>query len=319
MKILGIFLILFALLSAAAYYVIDRKQIFDDGEFGESNFRVVEINGVRCRPKTRMKTYLFMGIDASGPVETVETYQGTGQCDVLELIVIDQNANTYARLPINRDTITEVDSLKTDGTYIGTSKLQISLAHANGDGREISCENTVKAVSHLLYDQPIDGYVALNMDSVSIINHMAGGVTVTVEDDFSQADDSLVMGETVTLTDEQALHFVRSRMDVGDGTNEGRMRRQHEFLQNLEPIMREKASQDDGFVLELYDALQDYMVTTLSGKDCSKLAKAMLSNESLGELQIEGESSLDSYGYNQFIADDDSLADAVIELFYERV
>lgn len=308
-----------AILAAVAYRLLDGRDIFGEDEFGDSAYGVVEIGGVRCRAKTRIKTYLFMGVDASGKAETQEEYDGTGQCDVLELVVIDQNADTYATLPINRDTITEVKSLRSDGSYIGTSEIQISLAHANGDGMEISCENTVDAVSNLLYGQTIDGYAALNMDSVSIINGMVGGVTVTVEDDFSQVDPSLKMGETITLTDSQALSFVRGRSSVGDGTNENRMKRQQQYLDSLRPILEEKAAADEGFVLDLYDALGDYMVTSLTGKDCSKLAKAMLSNEYLGEFQIEGTSAVGRLDYKEFTVDEDSLRDVVIDLFYERL
>ena len=61
------------------------------------------------------------------------------------------------------------------------------------------------------------------------------------------------------------------------------------------------------------------MVTNLTGKDCSKLAKAMLKNRSLGELQIEGAVSLDELGYRQFIPDQDSLMQTVILLFYDKI
>lgn len=53
---------------------------------------------------------------------------GTGQSDVLELLVIDTKKNTYHKLPINRDTITDVKSLDDDGSYLATTKTQ-SLLH----------------------------------------------------------------------------------------------------------------------------------------------------------------------------------------------
>ena len=62
-----------------------------------------------------------------------------------------------------------------------TTKTQIALAHANGDGMELSCENTVDAVSNMLYGIRIEGYISLNMDSIKILNHLAGGVPVTIE------------------------------------------------------------------------------------------------------------------------------------------
>ena len=92
--------------SAYAYAEGVEKQGSREG------INVTEINGVKCRPKTRMKTYLFMGVDNKGDVSAVESEEdSSGQCDVLQLLVIDQNANTYAIVPINRNTITAVKSL----------------------------------------------------------------------------------------------------------------------------------------------------------------------------------------------------------------
>ena len=74
--------------------------------------------------------------------------------------------------------------------------------------------------------ESIDFYVAMNMDGISELNDLAGGVTVTLEDDFSSIDPAMTRGTTLTLHGEQAETFVRSRMTVGDGTNASRMERQ---------------------------------------------------------------------------------------------
>ena len=310
------------ILAVLAGRFLDNQEVYSDSDFASGKLpNTIEIDGVTYRHKTRVKTYLFMGIDERSvkAADNEAEYVGTGQCDVLELVVVDQNANTYAVLPINRDTITAVKSLEDDGTYIATSDVQIALAHANGDGGEMSCENTVDAVSNLLNGQRIDGYAALYMDSIGVINRLAGGITVPIEDDFSQADPTLKIGSTVTLTDEQAELYVRRRMDVGDGTNEGRMRRQSVYLNELKRVFEQKFSEDESQVKKVYESLEDYMVTNLTGKDCSKLAKAMLKNKSLGELQIEGTVSLDELGYRQFIPDEDSLMQTVLLLFYDVV
>ena len=49
------------------------------------------------------------------------------------------------------------------------------------------------------------------MDGMALLNDYVGGVQVTVKDDFSQVDSSLIQGETITLTGEQALIFVLVR------------------------------------------------------------------------------------------------------------
>lgn len=69
----------------------------------------------------------------------------------------------------------------------------------------------------------------MNMDGISELNDLAGGVTVTLEDDFSSIDPAMAKGTTLTLHGDQAETFVRSRMTVGDGTNASRMERQEAF------------------------------------------------------------------------------------------
>lgn len=315
--VLAIALVLVAV--GVASQVVDRKTIArEEEETTQWPQDMVEINGIKCTPKKNIKSYLIMGLDSRGEAEATEEYDGTGQVDTLELVVVDYTANTYTRLPINRDTMTEVQSLDTDGTYLATTKMQLSLAHACGDGMEISCENTVDAVSNLLYGQTIDGYASLNMDAIEVLNHLAGGVTVTIEDDFS-ADPTLVQGETVTLTDEQAMTYVRGRMDVGDGTNEGRMRRQTQFLSALKPILMEKCQEDSSFALEIYDSLTPYMVTDQSRNDFIKLTAALIESEEQERLHIEGTNAVGDTGFNEFTVDEDSLADVVIQLFYDKV
>lgn len=305
-----------AAFAAAAYRAVDKQAAYQVEDFSDKGMvGTIEKDGVRYRPKTRIMTYLFMGIDT----RTKESEAGTGQCDWINLVVVDQNEDTYAVIPINRNTITDVKSLEDDGTYIATSKIQIALAHAMGDGGTISCENTADAVSNLLGGQKIDNYAALTMDAIKVINHMAGGVTVTIEDDFSKFDPAMKVGETITLTDEQAELFVHERMNVGDGTNEARMRRQEQYLTGLSTQLSKKFKEDESYAMEVYDALQEYMVTNLTGNDYSRFAKAMLENEYLGRMEIEGEISEDYLEYSEFIPDQDSIDELLLQLFYEEI
>lgn len=314
-----VIILVFVAVGVASQAVDQKKIDREEEETTQWPQDMVEINGIKCTPKKNIKTYLIMGLDSRGEAETTEKYDGTGQVDTLELVVVDYTAKTYTRLPINRDTMTEVQSLDTDGTYLATTRMQISLAHACGDGMEISCENTVDAVSNLLYGQDIDGYASLNMDSIGVLNHLAGGVTVTIEDDFSKSDPSLVQGETATLTDEQAMAYVHDRMNVGDGTNESRMRRQSQFLSGLKSILMEKCQEDSSYALEIYDALTPYMVTDQSRNDFIKLTAALLESDEQERLHIEGTNAIGKNEFNEFTVDEDSLADVVIQLFYDKI
>ncbi|MDO4200329.1 MAG: LCP family protein [Clostridia bacterium] len=318
-------LLLFVILMAGglfAFHQLDQKSPSPAAESTEES-DYVEINGVKCRPKSNLETYLFLGTDIQGKFSDYQGYQmdqSQGQSDMIELLVIDKTKDTYATLIINRNTITDMDiydekTLEKTGEFYG----QICLAYAFGcDGKEKSCDNTAKAVSQLLYGQKIDGCLALGLDSIEGINHQLGGVTVTIEDDFTQSDPSLLLGQTVHLTDQQAMHFCHDRMNVADGTVENRIKRQKAYMSAAKDIIMEKCKEDETFVLDLYDSLGDYMYTNIRKNQISKIAKAVLKNEDLGEFEIEGENEYnEETEYVEFYPDEDHLAETVIRLFYE--
>ena len=268
--------------------------------------------------KGNLETYLIAGIDAPGKVEKVTEYDGTGQCDVLAVIVRDRSTDQCKLLSIDRNTITAVKSLDNDGTYLDTTDIQISLAHAMGFDQQVRAENTVDAVSHLLGDQTIDGYAMVNMGAIQVVNDMVGGVTVTIDDDFSDIDPSMKKGETVTLMGEQAEKYVRSRKEVADGSNQNRMSRQSTYEEAFKPAFRNKCAENSKFPLEVYHAMEDYMTTNISAKKFCRLAILMSDENQDEKVAISGTYGLDEDEWQTFTPDEDSLQEAILELFYQK-
>lgn len=268
--------------------------------------------------KGNLETYLIAGIDAPGKVEKVTEYDGTGQCDVLAVIVRDRSTDQCKLLSIDRNTITAVKSLDNDGTYLDTTDIQISLAHAMGFDQQVRAENTVDAVSHLLGDQTIDGYAMVNMGAIQVVNDMVGGVTVTIEDDFSDIDPSMKKGETVTLMGEQAEKYVRSRKEISDGSNQNRMSRQSTYEEAFKPAFRNKCAENSKFPLEVYHAMEDYMTTNISAKKFCRLAILMSDENQDEKVSISGTYGLDEDEWQTFTPDEDSLQEAILELFYQK-
>lgn len=268
--------------------------------------------------KGNLETYLIAGIDAPGKVEKVTEYDGTGQCDVLAVIVRDRSTDQCKLLSIDRNTITAVKSLDNDGTYLDTTDIQISLAHAMGFDQQVRAENTVDAVSHLLGDQKIDGYAMVNMGAVQVVNDMVGGVTVTIEDDFTDRDLTLKKGETVTLMGEHAENYIRGRKDVADGSNQNRMSRQSNYEEAFKPAFRSKCAENSKFPLEVYHAMEDYMTTNISAKKFCRLAILMSDENQDEKVAISGTYGLDEDGWQTFTPDEDSLQEAILELFYQK-
>ena len=268
--------------------------------------------------KGNLETYLIAGIDAPGKVEKVTEYDGTGQCDVLAVIVRDRSTDQCKLLSIDRNTITAVKSLDNDGTYLDTTDIQLSLAHAMGFDQQVRAENTVDAVSHLLGDQTIDGYAMVNMGAIQVVNDMVGGVTVTIEDDFTDRDLTLKKGETVTLMGEHAENYIRGRKDVADGSNQNRMSRQSNYEEAFKPAFRSKCAENSKFPLEVYHAMEDYMTTNISAKKFCRLAILMSDENQDEKVAISGTYGLDEDDWQTFTPDEDSLQEAILELFYQK-
>ena len=256
----------------------------------EEEPKPIEYNGITYTLRPQLETYLFMGIDVDGPAKGNKSYSGGGQADVQLVLVVDNASQTWQVLQINRDSMVDVQVLGMTGEVLQTQTAQIATAHAYGDGTERSCRNAVTAVSNMLGGKTIDGYLALNMDAVAILNDMVGGVPVTITSDFTMVDPNLREGETVTLQGQQALTFVRSRKNVDDETNLSRMERQRQYLTALEEKM---SQQDEEFAIRAYDAVSDYMVTDMGSGTVADLGEKMKTYEQLPLLTIAGKSGTD--------------------------
>lgn len=279
----------------------------------------VEIDGVSYHQRSGLTTVLLMGIDTTAETTAVQGYRNGGQADFLRLLVIDNTNGSVTQVQIDRDTMTPITVLGVLGNKSGVRTAQISLSHGFGDGRNQSSELTVEAVSNLLYGTSIDLYVAMNLDGISTLNDALGGVTVTLKDDFSALDPAMKKGETLTLMGDQAELYVRSRMNVGIGTNEARMERQEEYISQLANQLYERVEQDREFVGTLYDELSPFLVTNMSRGRLINEAWAAKDYERAKTVTLKGEHQVGSDGFMQFHVDETALKKTVIQLFYDKM
>lgn len=280
----------------------------------------ISLNGKDYRYSRDYETYLLIGTDGSGnEVDDREEYRGN-MADFLLLAIVNRVEKSYAFLQLNRDTMTEITLLNQDGQGEATADMQLCTAHWYGGTPKESCENTRKAVEKLLGGIAVDGYYSINMKDIATLNHAVGGVTVTIESDFSRVDASMKKGETVTLSDEQACTFVRGRTGVDDGENTSRMERQRQYMEAFFEQLQKKAGEDSGFVLSLYETLSETSVTDMSGGLISDLLAAMDGAENGGILTPEGETRLgahlgDGILHTEFYLDKNDIASTIKTLY----
>ena len=240
------------------------------------------------------------------------------QSDFLLLLVSDRRNNTYTIVQLNRDTMAEIPRIGEGGKELPPVTQQLALAHTYGSGGKDSCRNTVKAVSRLLYDVPIEHYYAVTMDAIPILNDLVGGVTVHVDEDLTAADPVLVQGSDVTLHGDQALRFVRARMSVSDGTNLSRMNRQRVYMDALYRQLRTRLQQDSGFALKMANSLADYSTSDLIPEELARFAEQLKDEAYQGILTPPGEARRPVY-YIEYYPDEDQLKAIVLSLFFEHI
>ncbi len=265
-------------------------------------------------PRQDITVVMVLGIDQYGEVTASEAYSNRGAADMAMLLIFDEANESCTVLQLNRDTMLEIPVLGVGGKQAGTYFGQLALAHTYGTGLEDSCENTRKAISDFLYGIQIDYYVAMNMDAISILNDGVGGVTVNVTDDFSQVDPTIPMGR-VTLTGDQAIHFVRTRKDVGDQLNLSRIQRQKDYTTSFLDAFMAAYRADPTFAVSVYDKVDPYIVTDCSANTISAMIDRYGDYEIREVVSPQGENVMGEE-YFEFYPDEEALDALILRLFY---
>ena len=121
----------------------------------------VEWNGATYRRRRDLKTVLFLGVDNTNLMQAQgEVVGNNGRTDIIMLFILDPAAQTTQTLAVSRDTMAEVDVYKGNGEYAYSEEMQITMQYSYGDSDLRSCFLTKRAVSRLLYEAPISGYLA---------------------------------------------------------------------------------------------------------------------------------------------------------------
>lgn len=291
-----------------------RQSIFPEQKTENT---VYEYNGVEYVKNEDVESFLILGLDKYEDAINNDSYNNDQRADFLMLLVFDNSEKKFTAVHLNRDTMVNMNVLGVAGQKIGTVNKQLALAHTYGNGRDVSCRNTADAVSELLNGVKVNHYLSITMDAVPILNDLLGGVEVTVLDDFSGIDDTLIKGETVTLHGDHALTYVRERYGLEDSSNSTRMVRQRQYMTAVYDKAMLEIENDDNFVIEASSKLADYIVSDRSVNQLQEIAKK-LSQYKFTEIEtLKGESVVKD-GLMEFRPDADSIDKIVFELFYKK-
>jgi len=285
----------------------------------EDDGALLYYNGGWYAPRDDLETVLVLGLDRTEQEDIGES-GSYAQSDLILLLKIDRTNETYQAILVNRDTMAEIQDFdqygRPNGTYIAQLTLAYAHAQAYTQNDRTASIAAVNAVSKLMYGVEIDHYVTLTMDGLMALNDAVGGVTVEIKDDFSAVDPALVQGETVTLLGKHALNYVRSRHDVGEGTNLERMERQQEYLVGLQEKMSTLMAKDDEFISTFLMQVNEHMGSDCTVQQLSELVESLQNFRMEGYTVLEGE-AVETEKYVEFYPDEEALQRLVVEEFYE--
>ena len=270
--------------------------------------------------KEDILTFLVMGIDKNSDVKEASGGINGGQADALFLAVLDPDEKTIKVIGINRNTMADVDIYNEAGAYVSTASAQIAVQHGFGNGMEESCERQVKAVRKLFYNLPIHGYAAINMSAIPTINDAVGGVDVTVLEDLTKVDKTLMKDEAVHLMGQSAFWYVKYRNTKEFASADMRLQRQKQYLNAFIGSAKQAVKKDLSTAIDLYNAVSRQMVTDISVDEVAYLAPIVADYRFTADnfYMAEGETVMGEK-YEEFYIDEDALYEMILDVFYEEI
>lgn len=315
----GILILLLILLLIVAIAVV-LWNVFQEGpqeewddSLSQSSINQITYEGKQYSYNPDLINILFLGIDNSAGIKDDNMPSEAGQSDCLILLTLDKEKKEARILQIPRDTMTEVDVYNVGGYLFTTLQAQIATQYAYHIGGESSCMATKKTVSELLYDLPIDGYLAMDYTNIATVNDAIGGVKITIPQDYTMIDPVFQEGATLTLMGKQAHDYVRWRDTNASFSLYDRMERQVQYIMAMIDSFQgyvEKNGNDYSTLLSLVDK---NMVTNLNESQIEKLLEYQLDTENIEILPGEAKKG---EIYEEFYVNEEKLQKMLIEMFY---
>ena len=200
-----------------------------------------------------------------------ETYWNPNLADFLTILIFDHDEKTVTPFQLNRDTICDVSRLDKQGKPYPPKREAITYAHMYGTGKDDSCLNTVRTVRNLLYNAPIDHYLAFTMDAIPLLNDLVGGVTLTLPEDIPDLGKEYVKGAEITLRGSETLRFIRYREKNIGGSNWERMARHRLYFAGFTEAARAAVADDQDFVIDAFKLIDPFLCTDLTVNNISDM------------------------------------------------
>ena len=286
----------------------DAAKVMDSG-------RMIKYGGKTYRLNEDIMTVTFIGYNEDEVGES-DNYMA----DAIYVAAIDDYTGKTTILGVSRDTMLDVDIFSADGKYMNTEKTQLSYAYSYGNDQVPGGKNVNTSLTRLFFGMPMNNYFAIDMASLEELNDAVGGVTLTSKMTFvsKETGQTVNKGDTVTLTGEDVITYVRSRDVNVLESNNTRMDRQQQyimaFLQSIVPA----AKKDLSTVTKLYGVVRKNADSTLDLPKVTYLSTAALTKlKSASEIEyIRLNGKIKAGEHAEMYLDDKDTFKTMLKVFY---
>lgn len=279
----------------------------------ERGYRHVEVDGKQYDYNSDLLTLLCMGIDT--------TDESEGQSDVIDLMVLDRGEKRIKVLAISRDSMIPIRIFDASGKSLGWEEQHLALASSFGSTQERGCLLTCEAVSRLIGDIPIVYYAGANLSAFAQFQNLVGNFSVEIPDDSLESlGAEYQKGNTVTITEENAELFVRSRDTEVDFSNTSRMQRQKIYIDGYIKALKEQLEGDYEGTVSRATGLLSQTVTNISVDEVSDFAKMIMNYEFSADedyIVVKGTEEKGLF-HDEYHIDESELQRLVLETFYKE-
>jgi anionic cell wall polymer biosynthesis LytR-Cps2A-Psr (LCP) family protein len=286
-----------------------------------ADYRHIVYKGKEYEYNNQITTILYAGVDSEDTLESTEQYGDKPRADSIYLLVLDRLNKKMTVVSISRDTMTDVRRYSVSGKDLGLYTTHLGYAYSYGDGGQVSCENLEEAVSNLFNGIPIREYVVTNQSSITYINQLVDGVTVTVpNDDLVDLYPDMKKGSVVTLDDTNVRDYLHYRDTTKDFSNNNRLQRQQVYISAyIDKFKSEMETQDYNTIWNRFNTMSEYLQTSITKNQYLELVDLIdIVEFSDDYYTLEGEDTLGEL-HDEFYYDRDALDEKIVELFYYPV
>ena len=304
--VLGVILavVIFACTHQKKYYNVRNEE-----SFSQWHDRII-YKGSKYHRNKDISPILFLGVDHADGLDDAIYMGRSGRSDTIYVFLLNNKEKTNTLLSVSRDTMTEVDVYNPEGEYYFSGVMQVTMQYAYGKNAKNSCKLAEQTISELLFNLDFDAYVSVNLEAITKVVDMLGGLTITMPEDYSYIDPRYTQGAELTLNSWEVEWLLRYRDATQLESNDDRMKRQTLLIETVAGELKSR-----GISSSISDILKIAKEDITTNAGLGKIKKIATYQLSENRYTVPGETRAGSI-HAEFYVDNNALMDLLVELFY---